>query len=534
MTAFVYINNERVELLEDRRLLLHPRFPEGTILMDPTYVPPRQVPMSTLPEETGVTARKLLPHGHYHAFVVHPVTGERLPAKIQQKYLIVHNLPPTATAEFVGKFFENFDFVVEGDIVKVPNNANQCKGRGFVQFSNPETVAQLLAQGYKTVPMAPGVTVWLDSSDQKPKGCALPPPQYSLAHGAASGTALTGPQSFVDSRVTQLAASAGGGRHHHHPAQNFIAAPAAVATFANHYYFVTHMYEEHIQTSVRDGIFWPTKVNQRSFYTALERGPVFLLFLIMQRPAVFGYARLTPRDMVRNKHANFTLEWMKHSVFLTEDDFKREFPTVDVLRFSDGTPLKPELGQALCEFIDTMPERAMPSDVPYLNANVQANNNTAASTPQPRSLAGSNPGSSSSLSSPSVPPPRSVRDAASAHSNSPTSYGTPVSGTQGVFPHSGAGPSTPSNASASTLPSATASPSHPHHSHHHTAHVHHHHHHHHQLHHHHHHHNRAPLPTGASPVRPVGGYAGSPGLVPPSPPNLSPVSRGGYAPMGPR
>jgi hypothetical protein len=349
--------------------------------MDPSYYPARQVPLSDDPEEYGVTARKLLPRMQYHAFVVDPVTGDKVPARQPaQKVLIVHNLPANATPDFVGRFFETFDMIVECDIMKTaanPPHHPQCKGRAYVVFQDPKTVDYLL-ENYKTISFY-GTVVFLDWSDRVPKPSVVPPPMYQ--HSAQGPDGAT---PHVQTPTAQLPQH--NGVHHHSLNVGFIdprlqtlqdqrrtaqhggvsipSAPAAVATAEHNYYFVTHIYEEHIPTSTRDGIFWPTKATQRTFYAALERGPVFLLFLVVQREALFGYARLTPRDMVRNKHANFTLDWIKHSVYLSEEDLR---PLgVPVLGFVDGTSLKPDLGQQICEFVDGFPSRKCPESIPYL------------------------------------------------------------------------------------------------------------------------------------------------------------------------
>ena len=47
-----------------------------------------------------------------------------------------------------------------------------------------------------------------------------------------------------------------------------------------------------------------------------------LIFILAKRATLFGCARLTPRDMVRNNHANFTLEWVRHNIYLCDKDLK--------------------------------------------------------------------------------------------------------------------------------------------------------------------------------------------------------------------
>ena len=81
-SLYVYVNGEKCELLEDRRLSLnhystsathiqrkrhYVSLPEGTTLYDPLYSPPRPIPFSSDPAEVGVTAVKLRPLGHYYA-----------------------------------------------------------------------------------------------------------------------------------------------------------------------------------------------------------------------------------------------------------------------------------------------------------------------------------------------------------------------------------------------------------------------------------------------------------------------------------
>ena len=377
----IYVNGEPMDLLEDRRFALYHRFPEGVILVDPGYFPPKAVPLSALPEEHGVTACKLMPFGHYYAYLVDPVTGERkVAATSPPKYLIVHNLPPHTTPEMLGKFFESYDFVVEADVFKSPgppasgsgqhHGPTICKGRGYVQFNNAGTVEGILSQT-KSLMFFDQFIIYLESADRVPKsspssssglgsgGSGVPPPPQYQAPFPSS-------QSFADPRgAPSYDPNRRLGHHHHHMHHGPPPAPGAIAMASNNFYFVTQIYEEHIQTSVRDGIFWPTKLNQKAFYSALERGPVFLIFMLVQRATLFGYARLTPRDMVRNKHANFTLEWVRHNIYLVEKDLK-VLPDVNLLTVPDGTLLKSDFGDVVCELCDKFSARKMPDDVPYV------------------------------------------------------------------------------------------------------------------------------------------------------------------------
>ncbi|CUG89643.1 RNA-binding protein, putative [Bodo saltans] len=508
--CFVYVNNERVELMEDRRLFLLGKYPEGTILVDPSFMPPRPVPMSTLDDERGVTLRKLLPNSHYHAFRVDPNTGERVPVHVPMRYLVVHNLPSNATAELIGKFFEQFDFIVESDIIKPPGHPNMCKGRGYVQFANADTVRNVLMQ-YRTLQLSPTITAWLDYSDTKPRGTtSAPPPQYHQTNTTTTTTAATTTTNVASTAssggtsptvagapVITLQTSSGApvsafdnhrsnnnnsnnlvaGRgplvhnsnhpvqqhhnhhhhhthalhhHHHHHSHHHQshhtnntgagsgsilpapAPPAAVATTnPNTYYFVTYIYEEHIQTSIRDGIFWPTKTNQRTFYQPLEHGGVvYLIFLLMHRPTLYGYARVTYRDMVRNKSANFTLEWIKHSVFSLEADLKKAFPQETIFGAMDGTSLKPDVGQAVCDYLEAQPSRTMPTDLPYIN---NSNSNSSSSPTASGAGTGTTTTSTPSVQRTSISTPTSAGGPSNANfvpqprsAQSPTSQGTPL------------------------------------------------------------------------------------------------------------
>ncbi|GET89119.1 hypothetical protein, conserved [Leishmania tarentolae] len=134
-TPFVYVNGDRLSLMEDYRLPLYQYFPEGTKLFDPMHVPPREVPLSTSSDETGVTLPKLLPNAQYHAFFKDPRTGSLYATATKYICIYVSHLPFNTTPEMLGRYFETFDMVKEADVF--PGQNVNCNGRGWVILQDP-------------------------------------------------------------------------------------------------------------------------------------------------------------------------------------------------------------------------------------------------------------------------------------------------------------------------------------------------------------------------------------------------------------
>ena len=143
----VCVNGSVYPLREDRRLNVVQLFGEGADLLDPKFRPATVIPVDPM----GWTVLKLLPHAHYLVRVgsmTEPSGQESRPARappvvsMLPRKLLVHNLPFYCTAEMLGKFFEQFDLVVEADILRHLDGTP--KGKGYVMLQTPKgTIAAL-------------------------------------------------------------------------------------------------------------------------------------------------------------------------------------------------------------------------------------------------------------------------------------------------------------------------------------------------------------------------------------------------------
>jgi hypothetical protein len=158
----VCVNGSVYPLREDRRLNVVQHFGEGAELLDPKFRPAQVIPLDAV----GWTVLKLLPHAHYlarsdrggqggssfdaYAGGQYPPNKEppqRSGAVVSMlpRKLVVHNLPFYCTAEMLGKFFEQFDLVVEADILRNPDGTP--KGKGYVMLQTPKgTIGALQSQ----------------------------------------------------------------------------------------------------------------------------------------------------------------------------------------------------------------------------------------------------------------------------------------------------------------------------------------------------------------------------------------------------
>ncbi|KEG12587.1 hypothetical protein DQ04_01601120 [Trypanosoma grayi] len=352
-SAYVYVNGEKMNLLEDGRLFLYHRFPKGTLLYDPSDLPPREVPLSTDAAEHGITVRRLIPYGHYHAFLPDPATGDLHPLTGESICAYVTNLPPNTTAEMFGRYFEAFDMVAEADIFTNPEGL--CNGRGWVVLQDPMKLLMIPP----LLEFFPRNFIRIALSDRIPSRAVFPPPQAAASSIHALGSVTP---SYVDpvvghGRSTNSKRSGGMSGHGVGPngAPKPPAALAGGVVNASSYYFAASIQKGEVDKSIEEGVFWPSPANRRAFYSTLERGPVIIIFVLQECPAVFGYARLlSQRDSDTNVSFGCPIEWMKHHVFLQETEM-RLIQSVPIAKMGDGIPLKPEIGESICHLADRYP-----------------------------------------------------------------------------------------------------------------------------------------------------------------------------------
>ncbi|EAN98710.1 hypothetical protein TcCL_ESM02423 [Trypanosoma cruzi] len=351
---FVYVNGEKMGLLEDGRLALYQRFPVGSVLYDPSELPPREVPISADAADYGVTACKLIPYGHYEAYIPEPTTGDLHPMTSENVCVYVTNLPPNTTAEMLGRYFEAFDMVAEADVFTAPSG--ECTGRGWVVFQDPSKLLMVPP----VLEFFPRLFIYTSLSDKIPTRTTLQ--LSSVPDILVTGTDIA---SFSEPALNHNR----GGNHRRMNGKtsgNFLkistAANAGVIN-TSAYYFVALIRRDEVEKSVEEGVFWTNPANRRAFYATLERGPVIIIFLLQEYPVIFGYARLLPDGSAdKNGFSSCTVEWMKHHVFLKEQEM-RNILSVPISKMGDGVPLKPEIGESICHLAEqhpthsTIPER---------------------------------------------------------------------------------------------------------------------------------------------------------------------------------
>ncbi|RNF02990.1 hypothetical protein TraAM80_06040 [Trypanosoma rangeli] len=333
-------------LLEDGRLALYQRFPEGSVLYDPSDLPPREVPISSDAAEYGVTASKLVPYSHYEAYLPDPVTGELHAITGESVCIYVTNLPPNTTAVMLGRFFEALDMIVEADVFTTPSG--ECTGRGWVVFQDPSKL--LLVP--PVLEFFPHVFIYTALSDKVPARTILTTSFFSaMLHPCADVVTAAEPRLNYarDGSHRRINGKASG---------NVPRPPSTLASLVanrSSYYFVAFIRKDEVERSVKEGVFWTTSANRSAFYSTLDRGPVIIIFVLREYPAIFGYAFLLPPG---NHDTDGTsacpVEWVKHHVFLKEHDIIT-IPSIPIFRMGDGVPLKPEIGESICQLAEQYP-----------------------------------------------------------------------------------------------------------------------------------------------------------------------------------
>ena len=398
--SYVNINGERYELMEDRRFALFQKFGEGVELLDPSFEPPRLIPMSTDPEEYGLTAKKLLPNGFY--FLRHAASGKHImppPCAI-----IVHSLPPNTTAEALGKFFEQYDLVVEADVLHWQDGS--FKPRGYVILQHPDIMQNILT----TMPTVNffDYVLQLEGADRHPVAPQQPPPYHqalpppppfsaAISHPPPSYGGNTFPPAMMAGPIPPGVVPSGRRQSPQsipraanvpttHSAPITTATPPAVKNpvCMQWYYFVVHLQHEHIDRCIAQNILITPKNNMREFLSSQERGPVVFIVLLPKREEVFGYARLAPqhRDSPSHSHhlAEADVEWVQHSAAIHRADLERTNIKVDIHAMRDGIPLKPDIGQIVCELIDQAPKNNTSWKRAHVE-NTEASKSAAVTTP---------------------------------------------------------------------------------------------------------------------------------------------------------
>lgn len=343
-TQFVYVNGEMMSLLEDGRLALYQRFPVGSLLYDPSDLPPREVPLSTAASEHGITACRLVPNGHYEAYLPDFLTGDLHPLTGESVCVYVTGLPPNTTAEMLGRFFETFDMVAEADVFRTVSGA--CTGRGWVVLQDPSKL-------YMVPPVMeffPRVFIRTALSDKVPMRKTHEPISSRGVHILGTNAA-----SYAAPNHNRV------GSHkklNGKPSTGILKPPTSLplsVANASCHYFVALISKDELDMSIEKGIFWTSAENQRAFYSTLDRGPVILIFFLREYTALVGYARLLPLTKGdRNESSGCLIEWLKHHVLLREEHMMG-IHSIPISKMGDGVPLKPEIGESLCHLADQFP-----------------------------------------------------------------------------------------------------------------------------------------------------------------------------------
>ncbi|KPA79424.1 hypothetical protein ABB37_05265 [Leptomonas pyrrhocoris] len=418
-TPFVYVNGDKLHLMEDYRLPLYQYFPEGTKLFDPTYTPPREIPLSSSTEEAGVTLLKLQPNAQYHAFFKDPRTGALYAAATKYVCLYVSHLPFNTTTEMLGRYFETFDMVKAADVFPGPKVS--CNGRGWVILQDPSKllliprVLQFYGKHFIYTELSDREPSWEKLYSMVPETAPPPPPPppppplprtHSLPHRMDAspppmppppphnpnvpaprssllaerralpaaltpigstpdyeGPALPAPRSQqrlqrVPATGQQSVSTAGSG------SGSASLTPASSANSLSKplpgVTFVTYASEKDAEDAVRDSVFWPSPVLASEIQECLDgrASAVFIVFLKASPPTIFGYAKVLAKESAGQREAKTCpLEWVQHHCSLA-DAATRPFAGVALMKQRDGSQLKPEVGQHVRDFIDAQAGKA--------------------------------------------------------------------------------------------------------------------------------------------------------------------------------
>lgn len=188
------------------------------------------------------------------------------------------------------------------------------------------------------------------------------PVPVGMSGGAAPRSALgattqqpQAPTSLFGPSPTQ---AAGGAPTQHHRG----------ASRAHNSYYVTYLPEKDVPAAVSEEVFWPSAALAEDLYSALETRPgqsvVYIIFLLGAHAAVFGYARLLPRESQKGDNG-VGVEWIRHHVFLREAVL-RTVQSESLFKSREGVQLRVEQGASICELMDTAPVR---EDIPGNLAN---------------------------------------------------------------------------------------------------------------------------------------------------------------------
>ena len=128
----------------------------------------------------------------------------------------------------------------------------------------------------------------------------------------------------------------------------------------NFYYFVDRLRDEDVALSVKNSVFWPSTPNRREYVAAAQRGHVYIIFLVTSSnrgtdPFLYGYSRLVWPQQDRG--SEMVIQWVTHGVQLEKRQLQERL-SVNVVGMSEGTPVKPELGQSIAEYIEVAPRTA--------------------------------------------------------------------------------------------------------------------------------------------------------------------------------
>ncbi|KAG5477419.1 hypothetical protein CUR178_05122 [Leishmania enriettii] len=415
-TPFVYVNGERLTLMEDYRLPLYQYFPEGTKLFDPTHVPPREVPLSTSVDEAGVTLRKLRPNAQYHAFFKDPRTGSLYATATQYVCHYVSNLPFNTTPEMLGRYFETFDMVKEADVF--PGRNVNCNGRGWVILQDPsklliiprvlqfygkqfiytelsdreparEKLYHTLSEPVLPPPPPPPRVHIMPHRIDLPPPPPPPPPPLAPQHSPnvpAPRSSITTDRRPPPHALTPI----GGGPEYDGPAlpaprsqqrlqaSTALSAPTALAPATSAASFststaaapgllhgngaakaqpvatyITYITEKDAEDAVRDEYFWPNPVLAEEVQSCMDaRGSVIIVFLISSPPTVFGYARVLPKGATGRHEPKTCPIEWAQHHCAIPELSTRSLDGLLLFKQRDGLRLKPEAGAQLRDLID--------------------------------------------------------------------------------------------------------------------------------------------------------------------------------------
>ncbi|CCW63452.1 unnamed protein product [Phytomonas sp. EM1] len=361
--------------MDDYRFPLYYYFPEGTVLFDPSYIPPMRVPLGTASQNLGVTLRKLLPFGSYEAYYEDSTTGALHLKSMKYVCLYVDNLPDSTTPEVLGRFFETFDLVKEANVFRGWDG--RCNGRGWVMFEDPSKL--LLVP--RVLEFFAGRIIYTALSDREPtptrRHPLITPPPREKATPPAAERFVALPEApkrplnsnlpLPRSRSSAVTPPSPSNPQGDASAPTRAKAPEAVGKAS---YLILRLSEAEAEVAVRENELWIPPEMALKLHRLGPKGGIgsVFVFVLLYNRMLFGCARFcTPLPSLSEVKSPYPITWIHKCLFLHENVLDKVGGQA-LLRLADGSFVKPVLALALFELLDAQKVRkGQPSPVYPLN-----------------------------------------------------------------------------------------------------------------------------------------------------------------------